>query len=124
MPDTKKEGERSRRESFKSTGVIIEFPECQAAYILGYLFEIGLLFGDQPIPHSEIDSWQRNIGINLQPFEVRFIKRLSEIYLSALHEMKAVNAPNPWEDSPYYMTNEFLNAQSSRAALRKLASGE
>jgi len=124
VPDTKKEGERSRRESFKSAEVTIEFPECQAAYILGYLFEIGLLFGDQPMPHSEIGSWQRNIGIKLQPFEVRFIKRLSETYLSALHEMKSVNAQNPWDDAPAYMTNEYLNAQSSRAALRKLASGE
>ena len=124
VPDTKKEGERSRRESFESAELPIEFPECQAGYILNYLFELGLTLGDRALSHGEIESWQRNIGIQLHPFEVRFIKRLSETYLSASYEMKAVNAENPWEESPAYMSNKFLNAQRVKASLRKAAGGE
>lgn len=91
---------------------------------MNYLFELGLTLGDRALSHGEIESWQRNIGIKLHPFEVRFIKRLSEVYLSASYEMKAVNAENPWEESPAYMSNKFLNAQRVKASLRKAASGE
>ena len=120
MPDTKKEGELSRRDSFESFDLDIEFPECQAAYLLNYLFEIGLTLGDDPLTHGEIESWQRNMGIRLHPFEIRFIKRLSEIYLSASYKMKKVNAENPWEDAPAYMSNRYLSAQRSKASIRNL----
>lgn len=124
MPGTKKEGETSRRESFEANGLSIEYPECEAAYLLDYLFELGIALGDRPLSHSELESWQRNIGITLQPFEIRCIKRLSETYLSASNEMKSVIAVNPWEESPAYMSNKFLNSQRVKAALRKAASGE
>lgn len=120
MPDTKKEGELSRRDSFESFDLDIEFPECQADYLLKYLFEIGLTIGDDPLSHGEIESWQRNMGIRLHPFEIRFIKRLSETYLSASCKMKKVNAENPWEDAPTYMSNRYLNAQRSKASIRNL----
>jgi hypothetical protein len=98
------------------------YPECDAKHVLDYLFEIGLTDGEKPLSHSEIASWQSNTGIELEAYEARFLKRLSEIYLAASHEMKEENAINPWEDAPNYMSNKFLDAQRAKEAIRKAAS--
>ncbi len=118
-PDTKREGELARRESFGNYEIV--YPECDANHILNYLFEIGLTEGDKPLSHAEIASWQSNTGIELQAYEARFLKRLSEIYLAASHEMKKIDAVNPWEDAPKYMSHNFLASQRSKEAIRRAA---
>lgn len=120
VPDSKREGEVSRQSALEHYNVTVEFPDCDASYILDYLFEIGLTLGESPLTHSEIESYQRNTGIELQPFEVRFIKRLSETYLSASQKMKSVNAETPWEDCPPQMSAKYINSQRSRESIRNL----
>jgi hypothetical protein len=119
-PDTKTEGELSRRGTLEKEKKEVEMPECDAAYILDYLFDLGITEGDKPLSHSEIESWQRNIGIELQSFEVRFIRRLSVAYLHASHEMKSIDAETPWEDAPHYMSASYRNAMRVKAANRKI----
>lgn len=111
----------SRQATLEHYKIPVEFPECDASYILDYLFEIGLTLGENPLSHSEIKAYQKNIGLTLQPFEVRFIKRLSEIYLSALQKMKIVNAETPWEECPPQMSAKYINAQRSKESIRNLA---
>lgn len=76
-------------------------PECEAFYIVGYLVEMGVTQGEHSLSHCEIESWQRQCGIELQPWEVRFVKRLSEAYLNESHAARDPNAKAPWADAPY-----------------------
>lgn len=122
VPDD--DSDKTRLEVIESLNLVVEYPDCEAQYILDYLFEVGLTLGENPLTHLEISSWQSNIGLELQPFEVRFIKRLSEIYLSASHKMKLPDSETPWEDAPKYMSLNSISSQKSRIALRKLAGGE
>lgn len=71
-------------------------PECSALYLVEYLFELGVIYGEQAVPYIEIESWQRQSGIELQPWEVRFVKRLSEVYLGELHVARDPDAKAPW----------------------------
>lgn len=119
-PDTKQEGELSRRAALEKENKEIETPECDASYILDYLFDLGITEGDKPLSHGEIESWQHNMAIELQPFEARFIKRLSVAYLHASHEMKSIDAETPWEDAPRYMSASYRNAMRVKAANRKI----
>jgi hypothetical protein len=96
-------------------------PECDAYYILEYLFEIGISIGEHAITFSEIESWQRLSGIELQPFEARFIKKLSEAYLSASREAADKDAESPWQDAPAYMSKAYLMAQRMKAQMRAAA---
>lgn len=120
MPDTKTEGELSRRAALEKEKKEIEIPECDAAYILDYLFDLGVTEGDTPLSHSEIANWQHNTGVELQPFEARFIKRLSVAYLHASYEMQSAEAETPWEDAPHYMSASYRNAMRVKAANRKI----
>jgi len=77
-----------------------------AAYLLDFLWEIGptLLagMGTGPITFGEIRAWTELTGVELDPWEVRFLRRLSHEYLSESHNATKRGAPAPWRaaDAP------------------------
>ena len=79
--------------------------EAVAQYLIGYLFEIGPTLaagmGNGPLTHVEIMAWQSNTGIELQPWEVRFVKHLSIEYLNESQRATAHDCAAPWADAPY-----------------------
>lgn len=123
MPD-KREGDeskaksKSRREMY---GVDVTMPECDAPHILAYLIEIGVVQGEQPVSYCEIESWQRQSGIELQPWEIRFVKRLSEAYLAESHAARDPDAEAPWAEAPYIVQTENQVANRMKAIIRGLA---
>lgn len=96
-------------------------PECDAFYILEYLFEIGLTLGDAAITHSEIRAWMDNTGVDLTAWEARAIKVLSETYLSMCHESRNPETETPWADAPYYMSAKWRKAMKLKNSIRKAA---
>ena len=76
-------------------------PECGALYLVEYLIELGVTQGEQSLEWCSIESWQHQCGIELQPWEVRFVKRLSEAYLGESHAARDPDAEAPWADAPY-----------------------
>ena len=115
------EGHKPRIEFFESQNLAAEMPECDADYILTYLFELGISIGDQALTHSEIQNWQLNTGVELNAFEARTLKKLSENYLSESHKAKAEDAETPWIDAPRYMSVSYFKSMKAKAALRKAA---
>jgi hypothetical protein len=82
-------------------GDSVTMPECGALYLVEYLIELGITQGEQSLEHVEIESWQHLCGIELQPWEVRFVKRLSEAYLGESHAARDPDADAPWAGAPY-----------------------
>jgi hypothetical protein len=76
-----------------------EMPEVVAEYILGYMTELGLTMtsGGYPAPltHVEIDAWQDLVGIELRPWETRFIRRLSSEYIAEELRARKLDRPEP-----------------------------
>jgi len=95
-------------------------PLAGGSYLVGYLLEIGptLAAGGYPGPitHEELRAWQANTGIELQPWEIRFLQRLSNEYLSESHKAEKRDCPAPWlaEDGKPEVTD-------TQAAIRALA---
>jgi hypothetical protein len=58
-------------------------------------------------------------GVDLQPFEAKFLKKLSEAYLSAAHEARDKDAESPWEDAPSYMSKAYLMARRMQQSFRE-----
>lgn len=96
-------------------------PECGAMYLLSYLTELGVTQGEHSLTHLEIESWQRQSGIELQPWEVRVVKRLSDIYLGESHVARDPDAEAPWADAPYVVAIARQTANRMKAAIRSLA---
>ena len=114
-------GEISRRDEFERDDFPVELPECDAEYLLGYLFELGVVIGDGAITHGEIESWMSNTGIELTAWEARTLKTLSDAYLKANQGARKVDAETVWNDAPYYMSGKWRKAMRLKASIRKAA---
>lgn len=75
-------------------------PPGLAAHLVEYLLDVGPVlstgFGPSPVTHGELAAWQANTGVELQPWEVRGIRRLSGIYLEQAEQSRAADCPPPW----------------------------
>lgn len=98
--DKSKEPAKSRREQLGD----VDMPECDAGYLIGYLFEIGPTvsagMSSGPISHSEIAAWQRNTGIELDAWQVRTLRALSIEYVNESSTANAPDSPAPWGGEP------------------------
>lgn len=95
-------------------------PECDALYLIEYLFELGPTQGDAPLSHAELAAWQSNIGITLQPWEVRFLKKLSLEYLGEYRKAAEPDYPAPWIEAPYARSAANLVAMRMKAAMKEM----
>lgn len=77
-----------------------DMPEVEAgAYLLNYLWEIGPTMSaggyPGPITHEEIAAWSSLTGIELEPWESRFIRKLSVEYLDENYRAQKRERPAP-----------------------------
>jgi hypothetical protein len=99
-----------------------EMPDCDARYLIDYLFEIGPTQGDAPLSHTELRAWQHNIGISLQAWELRFLKRLSVEYLGQYRDAAEPDCPSPWAEAPYAKLALSVVAKNMKAAITGMES--
>lgn len=123
--DTSKEPGASRREKLEARGIDIGMPPVDAPYLIGYLWDVGPTkssgMGASPIEQPDIESFQRNMGIELQPWEVRVLIRMSREYVSESSKATRSDYPAPWMPERYD-THRADVAKSLRAAMRQNAS--
>lgn len=124
-PEQERRPQLSRREMLESEDRPVEMPPIEwGGYILNHLFEFGPTMaagmGSGPITPSEVESWQRVIGIEFSPWEARLLLRLSREYLSESHRATQRDCPAPWK-SETHQPERMLAAIDQRDAFRKLA---
>ncbi len=71
-------------------------------YLIDWLMEIGPTLpagmGSGVLTFSEIATWQQLVGLELQPWEVRALRRLSEDYLAESNAATDPRRPPPYGD--------------------------
>ncbi len=104
----------------------LEMPPCDAAFLASYLFEMGPTLpagpGEGPLTHLEIASWQRNTGIELDSWQARMLRRLSQDYANESAKAKERDCPAPWQGAPYAKPTASIIAERMRRETRELAS--
>lgn len=69
-------------------------------YLLSHFFEIGPTLaagmGAGPVTFSEIGDWMQCTGVELQPWEARFIHSLSKEYLDESYKAVKRDRAAPW----------------------------
>ncbi len=98
-----------------------DMPSVEGAdHLIRYLWEIGPTMaagmGAGPITHGELLAWQMLTGIKLEPWESRFLRRLSQEYLVESQRAEKRDARPPWVAEPAKPPVTDL-----QAALRALA---
>lgn len=71
-----------------------------AEYLVDYLMEVGPTMagngGSGPLTFQELQAWQSQVGIELEPWEVKILRSLSLDYLNESRE-----AEDPYRPPPY-----------------------
>jgi hypothetical protein len=101
-----------------------DMPKVEAVYLIGYLWEIGptMAAGGYPGPvtHEEIISWQELTGIELRPWEVRFLRRLSGEYIVESQRAEKIDCPAPAPEFAPNLSNTWKSLQKSIRGLASL----
>ena len=115
--------ERMRAER-KDADYVPDMPPVEAEYLLAILFEIGPTMaagmGAGPITHEELRAWQENTGIELQPWQVRTLRRLSCDYLVESNKAEKADCPAPWQPVGAVVDRAAVS-NSMRDAIRAMA---
>lgn len=107
------------RQDREDDGFHPDMPLVEAgAYLIAYLFEVGPMSGSGQITHEALSAWQESIGIELQPWEVRFLRSLSGDYLRETFKAAKLNCPAP---SPEHVPGQLVSWKSVQKSLRALA---
>lgn len=102
VPGKKIDGSKSvsRLQVLLDAGENPSMPPVDAQYLISYLFEIGPTIsgpmGNSPLSHGELAAWQANIGIDLKPWEARFLRGLSIEYLVQAQKSEMADCPAPY----------------------------
>jgi hypothetical protein len=90
----------SRGKALLDAGRVLPLPEVDLVYIIEILFDVGPIesggMGQGPLSHGEIRRWMENMGICLQPWEIRLLRRLSRDYLVETGRAAKRDCPAPW----------------------------
>lgn len=94
-------------------------------YLIGYLFEAGPTMpggmGSTVLSWAEITAWQERTGTPLQPWESRFLRRLSAEYLRQSRDAEKLDCPPPWKQDDVPPEQLAATADAMRNAMRRLA---
>lgn len=96
----------SRRVRLERDGINLSMPplEFGGQYLIDYLFEIGPTsaagMGPAPLAWAEIQAWQQQMGIDLQPWQCRLLRSLSCEYIAEGHEARNPARPPPYGAMP------------------------
>ncbi len=101
-----------------------DLPPCQADYLLNYLFDVGpCLYGGMgptPLTHVELQAWGDLVGIPLNGWEARTLRRLSMEYIGQQQKASAVDCAAPWAESVEARRVAGLTLKQSMKLLKEL----
>lgn len=91
-----------------------------AAYLIEYLWEVGPVMpgamSAAPVTHEELRAWAELTGIELRPWEARFVRRLSRDYAAEGQRAVTLGCEPPWK-----MPSAKPEPSAVQLSLRELA---
>lgn len=98
-------------------------PEISMQYLLEIFLEVGPVqstgFGVEAVTEERLRAWQDNRHIELPPWEITMVRRLSKDYIKA-----SALAEDPHAPAPYEPEGEILRASTAatlKATLRGMS---
>lgn len=83
----------------KDVSYLPDLPPVAAPHLLAYLWDAGPTLatsvGTGPLTHGELLAWQHNSGIDLPPWQVQMLRRLSMEYLNERSQAESPDCPCP-----------------------------
>jgi hypothetical protein len=84
----------------EADGISPVMPPQPAPHLVTYLMEIGPVepagVDNAPVSWPTMESWQRQTGVTLEPWQAKLIRRLSIEYLAEMRRAREPDCPAPW----------------------------
>lgn len=98
------------------------FPPVSHRYLIDWWLDAGTTssigMGEGALTWQEIDAWVARTEIELQPWEARIIRRMSQAFANERHEAK-----KPLRPVPYSLTEQTTGVRDRVAAQFKAMAG-
>jgi hypothetical protein len=95
--DPRPRGERIKKQ-YGEDAAELQIPDLgNAQFLVDWLFEVGPTTGEQRLEWVQLESWQRQTGVELDEFCAVALVKMSGAYLGMLHEAREPNCPAPFE---------------------------
>lgn len=109
----------------KKVGVEPARPALNLPYLAEVFYEIGPTkhggMGPAPLEDVDLQAWQRNTGIYLQPWEVQAVIQASKLWIAASAKAEDPDCPSPWDGYGSDSGAKVATARSMRADMRAMA---
>lgn len=100
-------------------------PDPALGYLADILFDAGPTMptglGEAPLSHGELRAYQENMGIRLNPFEIRAIRAASASFLVERSLAEDPARPAPWDGHTVSDAEKAAVARSLRDSIRRMA---
>jgi hypothetical protein len=84
----------------RGQGLEAALPDLPTPYLVEYLFDVGPTvstgMGPVIIGWRDLQAWQELVGIDLEPWELRLLRRLSADYLAQSLKAEKPDCPAPY----------------------------
>jgi len=84
----------------KEKGKEPEMPPLSLMFFVEYFWEVGptmsTAMGPGPLSFQELESWMRLTGVNLEPWAIKMLRRLSFDYIEQAENAKKIDCPAPF----------------------------
>lgn len=88
-------------------------PPISCPWVVDYLMEVGPTeagaMGPVPVSWREIDHWQQCLGIALDPWVTRLLRRMSLEFVAESQKAREADCPAPWNSPPTDFDREALS---------------
>lgn len=101
----------TRLDRMKAERRDIVLPDNPAPHLTDWFLEIGPASGDGPLGWQDIAAWSAQIGVELDPWETRTLRRLSEAFVNQRAVARKPNCPEPRLQADEIATRNKVDAQ-------------
>lgn len=99
-------------------------PPVLVTHLILYLWEVGPILaggmGSIPVNNAELLAWSELTGIELHPWEARFIILLSQDYLMESRAAEKQDCPSPWTTVAITQEQRDAVSRQVRNSLRSM----
>lgn len=102
-----------------------EMPPLEVEYLVYHLFDVGptVLSGgySSPLSYQELEAWKRLRGIELQPWESKFLVNLSRQYVAESYRAQKRDAKEPMLEMGGVGVDKLLTARNLQRMVEEMS---
>lgn len=120
LHSTPEKSQQTRIQTLGQGSQFANLPEVELTYLVELFFDMGMASVDTaitPLSFGEIAGFKAASNINMSPFDILTIKKMSESYVAWIHKGKTVNCVAPFFEDKRTVEQQRIETSNKFKAL-------